>query len=272
MRGLLLVPVGALFAACSTPSLREPQILVTPYMAVYQLRGDTKMESQPGGTGPIVANDSQDLGRFGVGGHEEDVGVRVDIGDGFGGIRLDYYQLDMATSKFDVLGDDWGALPATSRVQMEQSMDEYRLGFVEPIYAHKSEFRERPLEVRVAAGAVVAQRTLHLRATTDDYLTRQNVKATGQNVYPALRAQAKWREFRFDFEYAICPDLQLGGDFDGVLQDLEMRLTYEVPLRDLRLFAGYRYSTLPIQGTQGPFDYDADLVLDGLQIGLQLTF
>jgi hypothetical protein len=271
MRGISLLLLAAL-AGCSTRTFAEPQVFVSPYMAVYQLRGDTKMESQPGGTGPIVGNRSQTLEDFGSGGHEEDIGIRADVGDGFAGIRLDWYQLDMNTSKFGVIDDDWGALPSGSRVQMSQDMDEFRLSYVEPVYVTKSEWRNRPLEFKVAAGGVFAHRSMHLRATTDDYLTRQDAKITGQDLYPAVRMQAKWRDYRVDLDYAVCPDLHLSGDMNGVLQDLELRLTYEVPLRDLRFFAGYRYGNLDARGTQGNFDYEADLTLDGLQFGLQLTF
>ena len=258
--------------AC-TLTTAEPQIHVAPYLAVYRLRGDTSMQSQPTPSGPGQDNAPQTMRTFGQDHHREDVGVRVDIGDGFGGFRVDYYRLDMGTAETGVLTADWGALRAGDVVQMSAAMDEVRLGYLEPFVDVKSEYRDHPLRVRFAAGGVFAYRGLDLRARTEDGSRTQGVSIHGDVLYPALRAQVAYRDVSLDVEYAIAPDaLVLGGDFDGVQQDFEARIGYSLPMRDITFYGGYRYSEVPAEGTEGGLRYDADLVIDGFQFGVRVTF
>lgn len=258
--------------SCTSLTMAEPQILVSPYLAVYQLRGDIGMQSQPTPGGPLQDNPQQSLRTLGQNHHHEDVGVRVDIGDGFGGFRIDYYRLDMGSAHPDALTADFGSLSTTDVVATRVTMDELRLGYLEPLLDLETEYRDHPLTLHFAAGAVLAHRSMDLRVRTDDGLRTQPVQVRGDVVYPAVRARVGWRDVALDVEYAASPGLTLGGDFEGLQQDLEARLSYTLPMRDVTFFGGFRYSELPAEGSAGGLRYDADLVLDGFQFGLVLTF
>jgi hypothetical protein len=262
-----LVPL----AACSSVVFADPQIQASPYYAIYQLRGDMTIQTNPGAGLPPQDNPEQPLRTFGQDHHGDDVGFRADIGDGFSGFRIDYYRFDENTTRHGVLDADWGNLLAGDVVRMDATMDEVRVGYVLPIGRIETTWRERPLTFQFAGGAVLAHRMIDLHARTEDGARRQNVKIEDAGVvYPAARARAAWREFALDAEYAISPELNFGGDFDHVLQDLEIRASYTLPMRELTVFAGYRYSELPASGIESGLEFDADLRLDGFEFGVTL--
>jgi hypothetical protein len=271
MRVLVLVLAAAL-AACSSTTFAQPRVLVSPYLAVYQLRGKVGVQSQPTPGGPLQDNPAQSMVTFGQDHHREDVGVRADIGDGFAGVRFDYYKLDMGTSKTGVLTADWGRLRAGDTVRMEAEMDELRIGYLESLGTLRASFRGEPLTFRFAGGGVFAYRDMTLRARTDDGARTQNVGITGDVIYLATRFRASWRDVAFDAEYAISPDLVLGGDFQDVLQDVELRASYTLQQHDISFFGGWRWSTLKASGSTDGFGYDADLKIDGFQFGVSLSF
>jgi hypothetical protein len=270
MRTIAIVTLAG-FCSCSSLTMAEPQLHVSPYLAVYQLRGDIAMQSQPTPGGPLQDNAPQSLRTFGQDHYREDVGVRVDLGDGFGGARFDYYRLDMGTSRSGALTADYGQLLAGDVVSMTADGDELRIGYLEPLFDLETEYREQPLKFRFAAGGVLAYRDFNLRAKTVDGARSQRTDIDGNVFYPAVRARVQWRDFSLDVDYALSPDLVLSGDYEGVLQDFEVRLAYTMPLRDVTLFGGFRYSELPAESTADGFAYDADLRLDGFQFGLVLT-
>lgn len=273
MRRTFVLLATGLCSGCTSTVLAEPSILVSPYLAVYQLRGKTRMQSPGANPGdPPQDNDLQRMQTFGQDRHREDVGVRADLGDGFGGIRLDYYRLDMGTTRTGTLWDDWGALPAGEQAQIRAQMDEIRLGWVEPVLDVRTEWRDRPLRLRFGAGGVYAYRSMDLMGRTGDGMIVQNASIRGDVAYGAVRARAEWRDFALDLEYAVSPGAVLSGDYEGWLQDLEARASYRLPQRDIRFFAGMRYSTLPAEGRAGDLRYDADLILDGFQFGFSVTF
>ncbi len=261
----------AVFAGCSSTTFAEPRILVSPYLALYQLRGDASMQSEPT-PGNVQNNAPQSMRTFGHERHKEDIGVRADIGDGFAGARIDWCQLDMNTSHTGVLDADWGNLRTSDVVRAKVSMDELRIGWLESIGTVRTQWRDQPLTVRLAAGGVLAHRDLDVNARTDDGLFTQNLEIEGDTVYAAVRMRASWRDYAIDLDYAICPDLELRGAFDGVLQDLELRGSWTMPLQDVTFFAGYRLSTLEGRGNANGFGYVADFTLDGFQLGLSVTF
>ncbi|MBL8751791.1 MAG: hypothetical protein JNK15_00715, partial [Planctomycetes bacterium] len=249
----------------------EPRILVSPYLALYRVRGDAALQSQPV-PGTFQDNAAQNLRSFGQERYKEDVGVRADIGDGFAGARIDWCQLDMNTSHTGVLGADWGNLLQGDTVRAKVTMDELRLGLCESLGTLRTSWRDQPLTFRFAGGGVVAHRDFDVRGRTDDGTRTQNVEIEGDLVYVAARARATWRDFAVDAEYAICPELELRGDFDGVLHDLELRASWTMPLHDVTFFAGWRLSTLQGKGEANNLAYDADLTVDGFQLGLSVTF
>lgn len=271
MRAIAVLASTIPFAACTT-TMAEPRILVSPYLAVYQLRGSVGMQSQPVPGQPLQDNPPQSMDTFGQDQYREDVGVRADIGDGFGGLRIDYYRLDMNSADPGTLEADYGQLQQGELVRMKATMDELRVGYLEPVVDVRTTWREQPLALKFAAGAVIAYRDMTLSARTDDGQRGQNVEIEGEVVYPAARFRAAWRDFAFDVEYAISPELALGGDFDGVMQDLEVRGSYTLAARDVTFFAGYRYSDLPAEGDANGFRYEADLIVDGFQFGVTVSF
>ncbi len=273
MRQLVVLLALPLLAGCTSTILAEPALHVSPYLAIYELRGKASLQSggvNPGD--PLIDNPPQKMRTFGQDRFDEDVGVRVDLGDGFAGLRADYYKLDMNTSRNGVLDSDWGRLLENDEVRIRADMDELRIGWLEPFTDLRTEYRDAPLRVQLAAGGVFAYRQMNLRGRTDDGMRTQNVVIQGDVLYAAVRARVGWRDVELDVDYAISPEVVLSGDYDGVLQDVEARLSYRLPQRDIRLFAGFRYSELPSQGTANGFRYDADLVLDGLQLGFLVTF
>ncbi|MGE3175810.1 MAG: hypothetical protein AB7O97_24520 [Planctomycetota bacterium] len=267
----LLVLGAAVLGACNTfPVMAEPRIQVSPYFATYQLRGNASLQNDPG-TGP-QDNAPQSLRTFGSGHHENDVGVRVDIGDGFVGARLDYYRMSMNTSRTGVLPDEFGSLQNGDVVRMSSTMDEWRVSWTESVLSAKTTYRDQPLDLRLGLGGVWAHRdlTLHMR-TNQDNLRAQDVGIAGDSFYPTARFRAQLRNVALDVEYAISPHLSTGA-FDGVQQDLEARLSYTVPFQDVTLFGGFRYSTLEADGLEGGLAYDADLRLNGFQFGVLVNF
>lgn len=256
--------------ACSSTTI-EPRILVSPYLAMYQMRGDISMQSEPT-PGVPQDNPAQTLEDFGQAHYREDIGVRTDIGDGFGGARIDYYQLDQGTAASGALTADWGQLLANDVVSMDVHMEELRVGYLEPFAKLETTWREYPLTLRLAAGGVLAYRDIDLRARSVDGLRTQNAEIEGDVFYPAVRVRVSWRDASIDVDYAVSPNLVLDGDFEGVLQDVEARLSYSLPMRDVTFFGGYRYSTFPAEGKANGFAYDADLIVDGFQVGVTVTF
>jgi hypothetical protein len=246
-------------------------MLVAPYLALYQIRGQVALDSPVSG-GPPQENPPQDLRLFGQDHHREDYGIRVDIGDGFGGLRVDYYKLDQGSADPGVLEANWGALLQGDTVVMDVVMDEVRVGYVEPVIDYKTTWRDHPLSLKLAAGGVLAYRDMTLRAKTDDGQRHQNVNIGGDVFYPAARFRASWRDVGFDVEYAASPNLVIRGDFEGFQQDLELRATYTIPMRDVTFFAGYRYSDFRAESNAAGLPYDADLVLDGFNFGVVVTF
>ena len=76
------------------------------------------------------------------------------------------------------------------------------------------------------------------------------------------------------FEFKLHPHRRtvVGGDIEGLSQDFEAMVSYELPQRDVRVFAGWRYSEFSAAGSEGPYRFENDLVIDGLQLGVLVTF
>ena len=264
-----LVAAALVLASCdSFPVMVEPRLQVSPYLAVYRLRGDVAMQSNPG----PQDNAPQDLSNFGVGSYKEDVGVRVDLGDEFAGFRVDYYRLDQSTSQRGILTDDWGDMDAGDDANMSVTMDELRIGWMQEVLSHRGQWRDGEVRLRLGLGLTYAYRGMKMRAEDFSSGRTQNLEIDGNLFYPAARFRAGWESVMVDLDYAISPDIALSGDWGDVQQDIEARLNYRVPFQDVTFFAGYRYSILMADGTQDGFGYDADLRLDGFQFGVTVSF
>ena len=271
MRVIAILVVASASSSCTATLTTEPRLQVSPYYAVYELRGKVNVSTDPGGGAPLQTNPPQEMSLFGQDHHEDDVGIRVEFGDGFAGLRADYYRLDMTTSQNGILPADWGALLSGDVMRMNADMDELRLSWVEPLTQIDTTWRDEDLTIRFAGGGEFAYRDLNLRAQTDDTVRRQNISISGETISLAARARAEWRDFTLDVDYAISPDFTVSGDYTGVNQDLELRGSYEIPGRDVTFFAGYRYSTLEADGNAGMVPYSTELEIDGFQFGMMIS-
>ena len=275
MRTFVVLLAITLLSGCSSTVLAEPDIHVSPYLAVYQLRGKSKMQSfvDPATQGAVKDNAYQQMRTFGQDSYREDVGIRADIGDGFGGIRADYYKLDMKTSGSGDLTSDWGNLLAADQVSLYATMDELRAGYIEPILDYRTEYRDEDLRFQFGAGGMFTYRKMKFRARDESGTRTQNVEIEGDTVGAAARGRISWQAFTLDIDYLFAPsDFVLSGDIKGVSQDLETRLSYRLPQRDIQLFAGLRYSEFSGRGKSGSFEYESDLIIDGMQFGFSVTF
>ena len=272
MRQLIVILTAAALTGCASTVLTEPIVHASPYLALYQLGGDTKLQSANTPTGTPPGAPSTSLETFGQGRSREDVGLRVDIGDGFGGFRADYYKLDMNTGASGELQSDWGALRAADLVSIYAEMDEVRLGYLEPLIDVSTKWRAQDLRVRAGAGGVFAVRDMKLRGRESTGARAQNVDFRGDVAYIALRARAAWRNLALDLDYAFAPEaFVVGGEVKGLSQDFEALLSYQLPQGDMRLFAGYRYSELAASGDVDGLSFENDLVIDGFQLGVVVT-
>ena len=86
------------------------------------------MQSSAGG--PIVNNPPMDLSTFGIRDSESGFGARVEVGDGFSGVGLDYIFLDNETTNNGTLTNDWGNLRAGDTVNTRIKMSNARLRWI----------------------------------------------------------------------------------------------------------------------------------------------
>jgi hypothetical protein len=238
--------------------------------ARFRLRGDVAKQTDSGAG--AVNNNPQSLRNFDLGDYRSDYGAHAEVGDGFAGAMLDYYQLGMNTSGSGTLDDDFGSLPAGSTARMSATMDERRVGWLQPVWREQAEVRGAPLDLRLALGAFYTYRKLAMHMTSTTTAVREDPTLKGDLIYPALRFRAGWGPARLDVDYAISPDLVLRGDFGGLQHDFEAKIAYVVPFQDVTLFAGWRYSTMEGDDVEAGLRTDADLVLDGFQFGVQVSF
>lgn len=273
MRLICLVLAGAMFTSCTSTVLSEPVVHASPYLAIYQLRGDTSLQSNTNQPAAPQDNPAVSMDTFGHGRSREDVGIRLDVGDGFGGLRADYYKLDMDTSRSGVLANDWGQLRAGEAVNLFAEMDELRLGYVEPLLDARADWRGKELRLRLGAGGVLAVRDMNLRARETTNTRRQSVTFRGDVAYVALRAHAAWQDVELDLDYAVAPEaFKLSGDVEGVSQDLEARVSYRLPQGDMRFFAGYRLSEFSATADADGLVAQSNLEINGIQLGFLVTF
>jgi hypothetical protein len=266
MRALL--PTVALLAAACTTTFAEPRYQLSPYVALHRVRGDAGAATPGVGGGPATANAPQPLSRLGQGERDDDLCWRLDVGDGFAGVRVDWYRMSLDGDDGSPLGDGYGAFAAGDVATMRVRMEELRVGYVESIATARLKLQDRPLALRAGLGGVLASRDLSLTAQRAADGAAERSTFDGENLYAALRLGARWRDFALDAEYALSPDLALGGDVGGLLHDLELRAAWTLPYYDVTLFAGWRLATIDASADAR----SADLTLDGWLLGVSVSF
>lgn len=264
-----LTPTLALLAAACTSTFVEPRFQLSPYVAAHRLRGDAGAATPGAGGAPATANAPQPLSRFGQGERDDDLCWRFDVGDGFAGVRVDWYRLGLAGDDGSALDDGYGAFAAGDVATMRARMEEFRVGYVESLATTRTDLLGRPLTLRAGAGAVLASRDLSLTAARATDGAGERSSFDGENLYAALRLGARWRDLALDAEYAFSPDVAIGGDVDGLLHDLELRAAWTLPYYDVTLFAGWRLATIEASAAGGR---TADLTLDGWLLGVSVSF
>lgn len=238
-------------------------------MELIEIRGKTRMQSVSGGL--KVDNPTIDLDDFGAADRDEAYGGSLAIGDGFSGLEISYLQLDGRSSRRGTLTSDWGALRQGDQVTPEYRLDEYRLSYVARVFGYG--FLEDEAEVVLGAGAMLAHRDLRFAANEVSGARSQKVKMSDDGLpYLGGRLRASYLQFGAQVDYMINPDVDFGGDYEGINQDLELRLTYTLEDQDLTLFAGYRRQELGASGNEGVFRFDTDMTLEGFVLGFSFRF
>ena len=252
----------------SWPGLDNPQISLAPYLALYTLEGQARMQSAAGGA--IVNNAAMPIATLGLRERDDDWGGTLAIGDGFSGFELSYLRLDMDDTETGTLTADFGAVPAGTVVNATAKMDEFRFGYVAQAFLWEN---DQGLYAKLGGGLTLVHRELDFVVQQEDGPARQAIRAKDVGLpYLKGRLDVGYRQFGIDVDYAWNPDLELGGDFSGTLQDLEVVAHFTLEDQDLTLYAGYRRSDLPASSREGPFRYDADFELEGFFLGIRFSF
>lgn len=251
------------------PGFDHPQVTLIPQYVLLRVRGDSSMQSADG-SGDIINNSAIALSDMGLGDREEDVGGTIHFGDGFSGADLSYLRIDHETSTGQTLPTAYGAVRQGDVARPRFEMDEYRLRYAAAVFDHETDSGVR---IQLGPGVLLAHRNGELSLSEVGRERRQAAKFRDNGiVYLGARSRFGYRGFALQADYAINPDVTWGGDFDGVLHDLEVTGSFTFEDQALRLYAGYRRSDLDTSGTAGPFAYSSDVVLDGYVLGVGFTF
>ncbi len=262
---LLLLSLGA----CSLPGLTSPRFYLEPQWSLLELRGDTSMQSTSSGS--VVDNPAIDAREFGLDHHAGNWGVKVSVGDDFSGFDASYLNVENTNTRRGTLPADWGDMRTGDRALMNVTGDEWRLAYFGEVWDTEI---KRDVTLRVAPGLALTHRDLKLEAKEETSSTRRQVVHIAEEVtpYAALRVRVAWRNFDLDVDYGINPDLHFGGDYDGVMQDYEVRGRYRLEDQDLAFVAGYRHSDITASGSEGGLRWETDFAFEGWFFGVRFGF
>ena len=259
----LLLGVGG----CSfLPGLEEPELTIAPQLVLLEVRGTTNMLSatQTGPFGPMPLTD------FGVGDRDADYGGSLRLGDGFSGVELGFTRLENKSSDEGLLTNDWGNLLAGDTVKSQLDGLEIRLRYLAGLFDHEL---DNGVRIQLGAGAAVGYRGYTFKSFDINGVRRQEIDIQDDGMpYAAARGRVSYLGFGAQVDYGINPDVPLGGDFDGLTQDLELLATYTFEDQNITAHAGYRRTWLEADGREGPLWYEIDLTIDGYVLGLEFTF
>lgn len=265
--------IGVLFlGSCSSvPGFGEPRVTLLPVVALLDVEGKTSMQSPAGPT--VVNNGSVDLRDLGVGDRSSETGGALRMGDGFSGLDVLFLNIDNSSSRSGTLAENWGNLLSGDQVNTQVEGNEFRLRYIAQMFGRSFETEDEEVVVQLGAGGVLAHRELKFQATTTNGVRAQSATPKDDGVlYLAGRGSVAYRSFGLVADLAISPSLNIGGDFDGTMWDLELMGTYTLEDQDLTAFVGWRRSEMSADGTDGGFRYDLDLTFDGYFMGLELSF
>ena len=266
-----LIGLLSLASCAAIPGLEDPSLTLIPAVTLLDIEGDTSMQS-PSGLAP-ANNSTFSLRDLGVGERSSEVGGAVRMGDGFAGVDLLYLNIDNSSARSGTLPDDWGNLQSGDVVSTRVEGNEFRLRYIAQMYEHTLPTDDEDLVLHAGAGGVLAHRELKFQATAAGG-SRTQVAAAKDNgvLYLAGRGRLTYGGLGLIADLAVSPYLNLGGDFEGAMWDLELMATYTLEDQDLTAYVGWRRAEMPASGSDGGFHYDLDLTMDGYFLGLEITF
>jgi len=211
-----------------------------------------------------------DLKKLGVSDRDEQFAGVVRIGDGFSGFEAALTTFDLAGTNTGTLTTNWGNLMQGDVVRTNITGSEIRARYIAEFFDYENESEAL---FQFGAGLSVAHRELTIRAREANGLRAQNITMNDDGIpFVDSRIRATYREFGFQVDYAINPDVNFGGDFDGVMQDLGLTATYTFEDQDLKLSAGFRRSDFTAKGSKGGLAHETDFIVEGFVLGAELTF
>jgi hypothetical protein len=262
---------AALLAACSSlPGLDDPSARISPLLTFGKVGGEVGMQSATGSGGSVVDNPQMPVEEFGLDDSDSGYGLGLAFGDGFSGLEASYQELDNETTVNGTLSQDFGALRAGDTVNTESTFYELRASYVGEVLGFEPFTNWR---FRAGLGAQLAHKELEFRVREVTGLRQQNLELRDHGVgYLGARVGLGWRQFLLHADWWISPDWNLGGEFDGTLQDVEVRASWTFEDHDATLFAGWRGSWLPAEDDVGGLRFDADFEISQLFVGGSFKF
>lgn len=270
IRASTLLLVALATTGCAwLPGLDFPELTVQPQYHLMKLRGEIAMQSAPTGMPPTVDNPSMPVAEFGQTKRDDDYGGVIAYGDGFSGLEFDYLNIDIDTTDRGTLSQDFGLLPAGTIVSSKFSMEQLRLSYIGQVLERET---DRGWLFRLGVGAAVTYRDGKFSVLEDGTNFNQIFTFSDDGVpYALVRGRAEFGGFSLTGEYAHA-EFSFGGDLKAPAADYGVTAAYSLEDQDLEIVAGYRWIELPLSGVENPFDFDADLELEGFVLGAKLTF
>ena len=258
-------------AACSAlPGLQDPRVFLVPQVALMRFDGDASLRSPPTSGSTPIANPKQTLDTIGLGGRDENVGGLLRFGDEFSGVDLGYLRVDNNTTDTGVLQQDFGTLMPGDTVDGKVDGDEFRLRYIAGLVDFETAEQVR---VQFGLGGQIAHRNLKWRVQEASLLRAEQFTTKDEGVvYGSFRGDVSYMGFGVRGDYSISPDIQFGGDFSGIMHDVEIAVTYTFADNDVVAVAGYRRTWLPARGVSNGLPYELDATMDGYVLGLEIGF
>jgi hypothetical protein len=264
----LLLLALALCACESVPGLANPRVTLAPQVTFLRIQGKASMQSLVGGN--LVDRPPQTERELGIASREEDVAGTLQVGDGFSGVELGYQPLDVEGTGVGFLDFGFGSLDPGDTVRSELELEEWRLAWLAQVVGVQP---REDLHFQLGLGAALYHRELKLRLRELGGARQQRLTLEDPGLpYAVARGRATWGRVFGQVDYALNPDLSWGGDFDGVLNDLALRVGVTFPDQEVALFAGWRFDEFAGDGFEGGRRFDVDLRLEGFFVGGELTF
>jgi hypothetical protein len=131
------------------------------------------------------------------------------------------------------------------------------------------------VRLRFGVGGSIDHREARLDLQDSDTTTggRQTIDMKDNGIFYILgRFRMDYAAVGLQLDWYVAPNTQFGGDFEGVMNDVEIVALYTLDPQDLTFRVGYRWTQLPASGNEGGLEYDVDYLLEGWEFGIEFTF